>query len=477
MNNENKDYEGIVLSENAEKAEAVENVQIPDNPGTGKTITEEKTKKKKGRFVKFLVFLIVLIAIIAGGGYYYLHYMCTSDKLIDYSVKKMNSKVDLLFTSAVNYNILEDDYLGTGTMELSSSEKDYEFLNGLKLDYKIGTSIGSDYVSFTGNVSQGTGASIEAAAFVNQDNLFVDLKDMYYLLINYNLGENYFNTIKEELQKSSDITVDDFHKIANKAVFYLGEAFKEVSSSTAISGGIYVEYKFDLNKDNYKKFNDKYKELLLNDEQFKELNEIYEFIDEEEVQDTDYDEYWYYTDTLVTVKVNAITREIESFSIKSDDVLINGKRIDKNKYKITYDKTVINIEITDNKIVIDNTEDGRNVTKFSMNLNNEKAVVNFINYDNNMEANAEVIKISNNEMKINTEVNYEGIKVNNSLFNKFGKSLVKKEEVTNSRKYEELSENEINYIQNNLMKKLEKFKAYEEYSKTTYEPSNNYYIG
>ena len=71
MNNENNDYEGIVLSENAEKAEAVENVQIPDNFGTGKTVTEEKPKKKKGKFGKFLVFLIVLIAIVVGGGYYY----------------------------------------------------------------------------------------------------------------------------------------------------------------------------------------------------------------------------------------------------------------------------------------------------------------------------------------------------------------------------------------------------------------------
>ena len=209
MNNENNDYEGIVLSENAEKAEAVENVQIPDNFGTGKTVTEEKPKKKKGKFGKFLVFLIVLIAIVVGGGYYYLNYMCTPDRFIDYSIKNMNSTIDNVFNNAVEFNILEDDYLGTGTLEVSSNEQDYEFLNGLKLDYTIGTSLSNDYVNFTGNLTQGADASLKASAYVDKNNMYVNLEEIFPLLINYDLEENYFATLKEELKKSSDLTTDD----------------------------------------------------------------------------------------------------------------------------------------------------------------------------------------------------------------------------------------------------------------------------
>ena len=384
----------------------------------------------------------------------------------------MNSTIDNVFNNAVEFNILEDDYLGTGTLEVSSNEQDYEFLNGLKLDYAIGSSISNDYVNFTGNLTQGADASLKASAYVDKNNMYVNLEEIFPLLINYDLEENYFETVKEELKKSSDLTTDDIYRAVSKAVTYFGESLKEIDSQNNLDlKGLNIEYVFNINKDNYQKFSNKYKELIKNDEQFKTLNDKFNFIEDEQVDDV----YNYVSidDTTINVKVNALTREVTSFKITSGDETIIGQRTDKNMYKITSDKTVINAEVTNNKLVLDISEDGENIAKFSGIIDNNKMSYNLKNYDGNMEIDVDITKVGNSEMKVTTNVNYEGIKVKNAITNKFGKSLVKREQIGNFRKYDDLSDNSINYIQKGLMEKLGKFKAYQGLTNASY--SDGYY--
>ena len=460
-NNQSNEFDGIVLSDNAAGEEAVADVKIPENKGTVEKNTQEVPKKKKGKFGKFLAFLAILIALAAGGGYYYINYMCTPDKFIDYSVKKANTMMNNVFNNAVSYNILEDDYLGTGSLEINASGTDYAFLDGLKLDYTIGASLNNDYVSLNGKITQGSDASLTALAFVDKDNSYVKSEDIYPLLINYNLGQNYFTEIKDYLKKSNDYTIDEIKAAMNKTVSYCGEALKEVSSTSTVVGGMYIEYVFNFDKDNYKKFNDKYTELIKNDEQLKTLFNL----SDTDIEDSDYEDYKYtwYEDKEITVKVNAITKEVETFSIATGDKIVLGEKTSKNNYKITNDKMIINAEVTDKKIALDISNDGKNMGKVSATIDGNKTLFSIDIVDYKIKVDYSMTKVSNSQMKFDAVVDYQGVKAKNNMTGKIGKSLVKKETVDNYRQFNQLSENEMNYIQKNFTEKISKFKAYNDF--------------
>lgn len=472
MENENKqstEFDGIVLSESVDNAEAVADVTIPENKGNENLSAQEAPKKKKKKKIgKFLVFLI-FIALIGGGCYYYLKYMCTSDKFIDYSIKSVNSMVNNIYKNTIDYNILEDDYLGTGELEIKSSDSKYSYLDGLKLEYTVGTSLANDYASLDGKLTQGSYASLSALAFVDKENTYIKSEDVYSLMLNYNLGKNYFTDIKKELEDSNDFTVAEIKKATNNVIKYLGEALKEVSSSSTIDKGIYINYVFNLDKDNYKKFCDKFETLIKNDEQLKVWNEKYSFLDDS----SDEYKYDYYEDKKVSIKINAITKEVESFSITSDNESLFGKRIEKNKYKITSDDMVINAEINDKKIDLEINEDNESVGSFTGVMDGNKISFNFKEYEEKVEVYVDITKESNSQMRVSTVVNYGGLSVKNKITNKVGQSLVTKETFNNYRSVEQLSESELSTIQTNLMDKLSQFKAYNSLFSTT--SNNNYF--
>lgn len=463
-NNQENNFDGIVLGEAVENAEAVADVKIPENKGTIKDNTsQDEPKKKKGKFGKFLAFLVVLIALAAGGGYYYLTYMCTVDKFIDYNVDNINSSINNVFNNSIAYNLFEDDYLGNGTLELSTTNNEYAFLNGLKLDYTVEMALNSNYAKVKGDVIQ-EDAKLSGYAFVDKEDAYINIDEVFPVLIKYNLEENYFETIKKELEETKDTSLEDVRQMTNKFISYCGEALKEVQSDVKLDG-MYLNYSFHFDNDGYKKFSEKLTSLLKNDEQFKDIFKQAESATSLENEYYDEEETTINNDTDISIKVNPLTKELESFVITNNDKVVNGVKTEKNNYEITYDKTIIKAEVTKNKISINASDDGKDKGSFSVAIDNNKTSLNLkTNYaDKEMAMDLVTTKVSNSEIKSDASFNYDGIILKNTLTNKVGSSLVTKETIGNFREYDQLSEDMINYIANNLNNKINEFKVYKDY--------------
>lgn len=448
------------------------------NSGVGMPIEK---KKNKGLIIGIV---IVLLCALLGGGYYYINSTFKVDKFIERNAKLLKSALNIIETENNNNDLLKDDFTFDGKYSVTTTSTDYAFINNLELDIKSSISLNSELADADITIKQND-ASISTSLNLEETKLYLSSNEIYTGILTKTIDSNIFKTIKEGLKDNSNISKDDINYIINKTIDYFVESLKEAKLETNYTG-INVEYKITVTKEEAKKIENKFKELVKNDERLSKYFNFAEMGMEKADLSTDDLETM---DITITIKQNMINRNIEGFEVISGEEKLVGEKDSSGNFTAKIDgKTIFTIkkiaygyEFTtyDNEkedykavIVIDgktmnisfSQKDSKDEIKLILKgiSKNEMGIsisVKIESLEGNFDAN---IKEENNKTNIigSVEVKQAKEKTNISFNQTYGKldTKMEKKVYSNTTRLEDLTDTEMSEIMTNLQEKLSKFK-------------------
>lgn len=433
-------------------------------------------KNKKGLIIGLSAMLIVLLAVI--GGIFYIKKTFNASSFLDQSSKKINTFVNevfegLEFNKEYLDNIDTYDLINETNIKLTTNSNNLKDLNNLEIGFKTNQSIKNNYLDVDLNLKQDTGLLNGTLVFDN-NKIYIDSKDIIDKVLTTTSKEDIFGSVNEYTEKLKSFTKNDISSVANNLVKYMFEAFKEADINTKLNG-LKATYTYEINDNNKTKINDKFMDLVKNDKA------LAEYVTENSLT---------LENVKAVIEVTVPTNSVESFTITSDDIKVEGTKIENNKYKVTSGENTYEIEVTDEKIVISGTDENNKPAQAKIEVSNDKTMIVFtannmlldITLDNKDKDTPNIeIKVNTEDLKINGNItlkNDEKNKKNNlsgkislnykeydatidiTSNSKYGNNLVTKKNYTNTTDINNISDEDSLNMITNLMGKASKFNAY-----------------
>lgn len=485
MNEElkNENEMGINNNPETEAHESASEIVFTENVGTeipkqDNSYFEDfrEKKSKKGLIIGLCVALIVLLGIISG--ILYIKNTFNASSFLDHSSKKINTFVNEVFEGLeINKEYLDNidtyDLVNETNIKLTTDSNNLKDLNNLEIGFKTNQSIKNNYLDVDLNLKQDTGV-LNGILVIDNNKIYIDSKDIIDKVLTTTSNENIFGSINEYTEKLKSLTKNDISSTANNLVKYIFEALKEADINTKLNG-LKATYTYEINDNNKTKINDKFMDLVKNDKA------LAEYVSENSLT---------LENVKIVIEVTVPTNSVESFIITSDDIKVEGTKIENNKYKVTSGENTYEIEVTDEKIVISGTDENNKPAQAKIEVSNDKTMIVFtandmvldITLDNKDKNTPNIeIKVNTEDLKINGNITLKNDKKNKkdnlsgkislsykeydatvdiTSNSKYGNNLVTKKNYTNTTDINNISDEDSLNIITNLMEKASKFNAY-----------------
>ena len=211
----NSEVIGTVGNENMTSINSSEVLPADNN------VNNNKSRKKLFIIIGIIVGVIIL-AIIAI--FVYIKVGFTASKYIDEKVDEITTFVNEVFAET-NYNNSSDSIV-SGDVTINSNAEEMAALNGLKLNFEIGSSLTKEIVDINFGLED-----YSANLYINNSRMYFDAKDIYSTPLYMDLEDNPFANLDME-----DINIENYKKAIVNFVEYLGLALKEADMSSSIKG-------------------------------------------------------------------------------------------------------------------------------------------------------------------------------------------------------------------------------------------------
>ena len=452
----NSEVIGTVGNENMTSINSSEVLPADNN------VNNNKSRKKLFIIIGIIVGVIIL-AIIAI--FVYIKVGFTASKYIDEKVDEITTFVNEVFAET-NYNNSSDSIV-SGDVTINSNAEEMAALNGLKLNFEIGSSLTKEIVDINFELED-----YSANLYINNSRMYFDAKDIYSTPLYMDLEDNPFANLDME-----DINIENYKKAIVNFVEYLGLALKEADMSSSIKG-LNAVYKYEINDNNKEKFASKLNELIEQDQNMIDFLKMLGVSDTTVSADN-------LSNMVFEVTVSIPSGDLKGFILSIEDSEISLVENSKNNFdlkiddevvaKVTVDGDNVTIKNTDtntgNFDITFNTKDYTMKTSFesdgniiSLDITNASDTVKNIAMEliSNNETSKTTInldltaeKISNSEAKSNgslaiSSVEYS-INLDFNLNSQNGSDLVKEKTFSGAKDMNTLTTVDENEISENLM--------------------------
>lgn len=454
------------------------------NFNTNQNDSFKEPKSKKGLIIG-IVAIVVVVALLAGG-FFYLKSTFNAESFLTKSAKEITTWIDNAFENAnisnndLLANIDKYDLKGSMDLKLTSTSSELKNINNLGINIKEEMSIKDSYLDTAISLTQNSG-KLDANMTLLNNKVYLDSKDIYNELLSTDMEENPFTTMKETLNQYKDLINPDNWKYAvNKLITYYAEAMNEAIVTTKING-LSATYTYEINDENKDKVINKFESLIKNDEK---LNNIFKDLENNDTISTSFN----VEPIKITVKVKLPNNKVENFTIESDEEVIKGENIEKDKYKITTANETMEIECNNKSIYL--TISGTNENQDQLKLEITKAKTIFVLKSDQVNVDMTITPENKNTSNIDLKVNSEKVKINgnikSTIDNKkedlsgkvtvdydtynlglefkanttYGENLVTKKSLSGGKEITNLTDEETSTIMTNFMSKASSFEIF-----------------
>lgn len=410
-------------------------------------------KSKKGLYIILLVILIILFLGI--GSFIYIKITFNAEIFLDKSAKNITTFIDnisqnIALDDEIYKNIDKYDIVNNTTLKVNSLSKNLQSLNNLEFISKSNLNIVNNYFDIDLTLKQDD-AQLNATATMDNEKIYIESKDLINKVIAINTNENDFINLKDYTTSFNTLKNINIFESSKNLVNYLFEALKEAQLTTKFAG-LKVTYTYDINNTNKQIIKDKLQNLI------KDNEELSNYVTSDDI---------YIDNTNIVIDVNILTGNIEKFTITNEDGVINGIKLDDNKFKIIYEDSIIIYQEIKNKYTITLSEDDDRVAFTITNKENSTSNIDILLKFDDDEVNCN-LDISTN--KTNKTINITGyvnfsyseykFKTDITTNTKYGQDLINKKKYSTYTNIQDISQNDQITLYNNLEEKISSFKAY-----------------
>lgn len=452
--------EPSVATESNLGGNVVNNSEVINN-NLGSVPPVASDNKKKNIMIVLIIIILVLVIIIM-----VLLFKRTynTDAYLDDTFGKITTNIETIFDSAISnnldYDYTKDDLKSSGNIKLSI--EDYDFL----LDYDLESKLSDKYTYLNLDYNEDNSSVLKGSFIVDKDKLYIDSNDIYNGILSSDIEDYDEDDYNELINTTSN--PENLKKLYIGLINHYKDALKEANPSAKFKG-LTVEYTYEINDSNKDTIENKFKELVDNDEELVNILNTFDMSSDDLDLDLD--------NLKIEVVKNILGNNTKEFTITRDDSVITGVATDKNKYKVTIDDQEYNLEFSENIIYLNcdefdfkiesdtnkgvievkDGEDSLNVTVTKNgNTNTLKATLDssdgsaVLTYDISVDGK----KIDANG-SIDMNVDDSSIKLSIESNSEYGSNLVNKKTFSNTKDIEELTDEEYTNLYMNLYNKLE----------------------
>lgn len=326
----NSEVIGTVGNENMTSINSSEVLPADNN------VNNNNNKSRKKLFIIIGIIVgVIILAIIAI--FVYIKVGFTASKYIDEKVDEITTFVNEVFAET-NYNNSSDSIV-SGDVTINSNAEEMAALNGLKLNFEIGSSLTKEIVDINFGLED-----YSANLYINNSRMYFDAKDIYSTPLYMDLEDNPFASLDME-----DINIENYKKAIVNFVEYLGLALKEADMSSSIKG-LSVVYKYEINDNNKEKFASKLNELIEQDQNMIDFLEMLGVSDTTVSADN-------LSNMVFEVTVSIPSGDLKGFTLSIEDSEISLVENSKDNFDLKIDDEVVaKVSVNGDNVTIKNTD-------------------------------------------------------------------------------------------------------------------------
>ena len=326
----NSEVIGTVGNENMTSINSSEVLPADNN------VNNNNNKSRKKLFIIIGIIVgVIILAIIAI--FVYIKVGFTASKYIDEKVDEITTFVNEVFAET-NYNNSSDSIV-SGDVTINSNAEEMAALNGLKLNFEIGSSLTKEIVDINFGLED-----YSANLYINNSRMYFDAKDIYSTPLYMDLEDNPFANLDME-----DINIENYKKAIVNFVEYLGLALKEADMSSSIKG-LSVVYKYEINDNNKEKFASKLNELIEQDQNMIDFLEMLGVSDTTVSADN-------LSNMVFEVTVSIPSGDLKGFILAIEDSEISLVENSKDNFDLKIDDEVVaKVSVNGDNVTIKNTD-------------------------------------------------------------------------------------------------------------------------
>ena len=326
----NSEVIGTVGNENMTSINSSEVLPADNN------VNNNNNKSRKKLFIIIGIIVgVIILAIIAI--FVYIKVGFTASKYIDEKVDEITTFVNEVFAET-NYNNSSDSIV-SGDVTINSNAEEMAALNGLKLNFEIGSSLTKEIVDINFGLED-----YSANLYINNSRMYFDAKDIYSTPLYMDLEDNPFASLDME-----DINIENYKKAIVNFVEYLGLALKEADMSSSIKG-LNAVYKYEINDNNKEKFASKLNELIEQDQNMIDFLEMLGVSDTTVSADN-------LSNMVFEVTVSIPSGDLKGFTLAIEDSEISLVENSKNNFDLKIDDEVVaKVTVDGDNVTIKNTD-------------------------------------------------------------------------------------------------------------------------
>lgn len=326
----NSEVIGAVGNEN------ITNINSSEVLPTDNNVNNNNNNSHKKLFIIIGIIVgVIILAIIAI--FVYIKVGFTASKYIDEKVDEITTFVNEVFAET-NYNNSSDSIV-SGDVTINSNAEDMAALNGLKLNFEIGSSLTKEIVDINFGLED-----YSANLYINNSRMYFDAKDIYSTPLYMDLEDNPFANLDME-----DINIENYKKAIVNFVEYLGLALKEADMSSSIKG-LNAVYKYEINDNNKEKFASKLNELIEQDQNMIDFLKMLGVSDTTVSADN-------LSNMVFEVTVSIPSGDLKGFTLAIEDSEISLVENSKNNFDLKIDNEVVaKVTVDGDNVTIKNTD-------------------------------------------------------------------------------------------------------------------------
>lgn len=325
----NSEVIGAVGNENITNINSSEVLPTDNNVNNN-----NKSHKKLFIIIGIIVGVIILVIIAI---FVYIKVGFTASKYIDEKVDEITTFVNEVFAET-NYNNSSDSIV-SGDVTINSNAEEMAALNGLKLNFEIGSSLTKEIVDINFGLED-----YSANLYINNSRMYFDAKDIYSTPLYMDLENNPFASLDME-----DINIENYKKAIVNFVEYLGLALKEADMSSSIKG-LNAVYKYEINDNNKEKFASKLNELIEQDQNMIDFLKMLGVSDTTVSADN-------LSNMVFEVTVSIPSGDLKGFTLAIEDSEISLVENSNNNFDLKIDNEVVaKVTVDGDNVTIKNTD-------------------------------------------------------------------------------------------------------------------------
>lgn len=454
-----------------------------NNINSNNNIVNNSVKKKnKGLIIGLVIAIVVLLIVV--GGFVYIKSTYNAKSFLNKNAKNIIASIDKSFdVLSINDDLINNfdkyDMISDTNIALTTSSTTLKSLNNLQINLNEKSNINDNYLSLDLGLKQNN-ESIKGTVVYNNNKIYLNSKDIFDSPLYTTLDENIFANTQEYVDMVKNFSnINDLENSMKNIVKYVASALEQANMNTKTSG-LNITYTYEINEKNYNKVIDKFIELVKNDKIIMSYLE-----NDTSILDSLKDSP---INIVFEITIKALTNEVQSFVLDVEGSKLEGKKVEKNKYKIVGEDTELYLECKDDVITI--TEGTNKISievsnkKLGLAANVENSIIELAlqndKKNSTITANIDIegVKVNcnvkvkedskNNKSdatgKIDVTYNNENIVIDFTNKMEYGKNKITKSDITNAKDFEQLADSETSTIMLNLYSKLGAFDFFKDIS-------------